>query len=171
MTTRSVLSALVLGGLVCAGSISAAHGQSRWPAPRKEPIEVRLIAVEIAYPRTSFFANDEVLIAEQELAKNESRFVRLIYDFLPYQNPLSSFGLSYSLVHRVQAIRDTTCDETLWQVREFQRKSGAPSTQFKYAADSPIADLERRQARLRCFRVTSDDYENASHRPTNEVPY
>ena len=171
MTTRSVLSALVLAGFVLAGSISAAHGQSRWPAPRKEPIEVRLIAVEIAYPRTSFFANDEVLIAEQELAKNESRFVRLIYDFLPYQNPLSSFGLSYSLVHRVQAIRDTTCDESLWQVRELQRKSGAPSTQFKYAADSPIADLERRQARLRCYRVTSDDYENASHRPTNEVPY
>jgi hypothetical protein len=171
MTTRSVLSALVLAGLVCAGSISAAHGQSRWPAPRKEPIEVRLIAVEIAYPRTSFFANDEVLIAEQELAKNESRFVKLIYDFLPYQNPLSSFGLSYSLVHRVQAIRDTTCDETLWQVRELQRKSGAPSTQFKYAVDSPIADLERRQARLRCYRVTSDDYENASHRPTSEVPY
>jgi hypothetical protein len=130
-----------------------------------------LIAVEIAYPRTSFFANDEVLIAEQELAKNESRFVKLIYDFLPYQNPLSSFGLSYSLVHRVQAIRDTTCDETLWQVREFQRKSGNPSTQFKYAVDAPIADLERRQARLRCYRVTSDDYENASRRPTNEVPY
>jgi hypothetical protein len=171
MTTRSVLSALVLAGLVCAGSISAAHGQSHWPAPRKEPIEVRLIAVEIAYPRTSFFANDEVLIAEQELARNESRFVRLIYDFLPYQNPLSSFGLSYSLVHRVQAVRDTSCDETLWQVRELQRKSGAPTTQFKYAADSPIADLERRQARLRCYRVTSDDYENASHRPTNEVPY
>ena len=134
-------------------------------------VEFGLIAVEIAYPRTSFFANDEVLIAEQELAKNESRFVKLIYDFLPYQNPLSSFGLSYSLVHRVQATRDATCDETLWQVRELQRRSGAPSTQFKYAADSPIADLERRQARLRCYRVTSDDYENASHRPTNEVPY
>jgi len=171
MTTRSVLSALVLAGFVLAGSISAAHAQSRWPAPRKEPIEVRLIAVEIAYPRTSFFANDEVLIAEQELARNESRFVKLIYYFLPYQNPLSSFGLSYSLVHRVQAIRDTTCDETLWQVRELQRKAGSPSTQFRYAADSPIADLERRQARLRCFRVTSDDYENASRRPTNEVPY
>jgi hypothetical protein len=160
-----------LAGFVLAGSISAVRAQSRWPAPRKEPIQVRLIAVEITYPRTSFFANDEVLIAEQELAKNESRFVKLVYDFLPYQNPLSSFGLSYSLVHRVQAVRDTTCDETLWQVRELQRRSGGPSTQFKYAADAPIADLEQRQARLRCFRVTSDDYENASRRPTNEIPY
>ena len=171
MTTRSVLSALVLAGLVSAGCVSAAYGQARWPAPRKQPIEVRLIAVEIAYPRTSFFANDEVLIAEQELAKNESRFVKLIYDFLPYQNPLSSFGLSYALVHRVQAIRDTTCDETLWEVRELQRRSGGPTTQLRYAADSPIADLERRQARLRCYRVTSDDYEKASRQPTNELPY
>lgn len=164
------ISTLLVASVLLAGAL-AAHAQSRWSDRRKEPIEVRLIAVEVAYPRTSFFANDEVLIAEQELAKNESRFVKLIYDFLPYQNPLSSFGLSYSLVHRVHAIRDTTCDETLWQVRQLQRQSGSPTTQFKYAVDSPIADLEHRQARLRCYRVTSDDYQNASRRPTTELPY
>ena len=57
------------------------------------------------------------------------------------------------------------------RLAELQRKAGSPSTQFRYAADSPIADLEQRQARLRCFRVTSDDYENASRRPTNQAPY
>jgi len=152
------------------GSVLATHAQSRWPISRKQPIEVRLIALEVAYPRTSFFANDEVFIAEQELAKDESRFVKLVYDFLPYQDPLSSFGLSYSLVHRLQATRDTTCDETLWQMRDWQSDSGANS-RLKYAPDSPIADLERRQGRLRCYRVTSDDYEKASRQPTNEVPY
>jgi hypothetical protein len=158
--------------LILFGAVLSARGQYRWPAaPRKQPIEVRLIALEVAYPRTSYFANDEVFIAEQELAKNESRFVKLVYDFLPYQNPLSSFGLSYSLVHRLQATRDTTCDETLWQMREWQRDSGASNSRLKYAPDSPIADLERRQAHLRCYRVTSEDYENASRRPTNEVPY
>ena len=170
MTTRSVLGALVLAGFVSTGAICAAQGQARWPSQRKEAIEVRLIAVEIAYPRTSFFANDEVLIAEQELAKNESRFVKLVYDFLPYQDPLSSFGLSYSLVHRVQAVRDTTCDESLWQVRQLQRSSSM-ATQFKYAPDSPVVDLEHRQAHLRCYRVASEDYEKASRQPTNEVPY
>jgi hypothetical protein len=114
---------------------------------------VRLIAVKTALPRTSFSANDEVLIAEQELAKNESRLVKLVYDFLPYQYPLSSFGLSYSLVHRVQAIRDATYAEALWEMREELRKSDSGSTQFSYAPDSPI-DLERRQGRLRCYRVT-----------------
>ena len=171
MTTRSAFSALVLAGFVLAGGATALHGQSRWPAPRKEPIAFRLIAIEIAYPRTSFFANDEVFIAEQELAKNESRFVKLVYDFLPYQTPLSSSGLSYSLVHRVQAIRDTTCDETMWEVRTQRVDSGATGSHLRYAPDSPVADLERRQARLRCYRVTSDDYHRASLQPTREIPY
>lgn len=146
------------------------EAQSFWPVPRKRPIHVRLIAVETAFPRTSFFANDEVLIAEQELAKNESRLVKLVYDFLPYQNPLSSFGLSYSIVHRLQAIRDNTCDEALWEMRKQLRKSDSGITQFRYAPDSPI-DLERRQARLRCYRVMSDGYETASWSPTKNVPY
>jgi hypothetical protein len=163
-----VVNAAVMLLLCCTGF--SANAQSRWPS-QKQAIAVRLIAVEIAYPRTSFFANDEVLIAEQELAKNESRFVKLVYDFLPYQNPLSSFGLSYSLVHRVQAVRDATCDETLWQVRQLERERGVQQSHLKYAPDSPVADLERRQARLRCYRVTSDDYEKASRQPTNEVPY
>lgn len=171
MTTRSAISALVVAGFVLAGSVSISHGQSQWPTQRKEPIAFRLIALEIAYPRTSFFANDEVFIAEQELAKNESRFVKLIYDFLPYQTPLSSSGLSYSLVHRVQAVRDTTCDETMWEVRSQRAAAGTPDSHLRYAPDSPIADLERRQARLRCYRVTSDDYHRASLQPTNEAPY
>ena len=166
----SALSLSVFLPLFCGGALLA-HGQVRWSAQHKQPIEVRLIALEISYPRTSFFANDEVFIGEQELGKDESRFVKLVYDFLPYQTPLSSFGLSYSLVHRLQAVRDTTCDETLWEMREWQRNSGQSSSRLKYAPDSPIADLDRRQARLRCYRVTSEDYESASHRPTNEVPY
>jgi hypothetical protein len=160
----SLVSCLILG------LTGFSEAQSFWPVPRKKPIHVRLIAVQIAFPRTSFFANDEVLIAEQVLAKNESRFVKLVYDFLPYQNPLSSFGLSYSLVHRVQAIRDATCDEALWEMRKEVRKSDSGTPQFIYAPDSPI-DLERRQARLRCYRVTSDGYETAAWHPTNEVPY
>lgn len=171
MTTRSVFSALVLAGALLAGGVPALHGQSRWPVPRKEPIAFRLIALETAYPRTSFFANDEVFIAEQELAKNESRFVKLIYDFLPYQRPLSSSGLSYSLIHRVQAVRDTTCDETMREVRQQKLDSGTSDSHLRYAPDSPIADLESRQARLRCYRVTSDDYHRASLQPTNETPY
>lgn len=151
---------------------STADGQWHWTS-RKEPIEVRLIALAVTYPKSSFFANDEVFIAEQELAKEESRFIKLVYDFLPYQSPLSSSGLDYSLVHVVRAVRDTTCDESLWQMRSLQqqRRPEAASTHWKYAQYSPIADLDFRQARLRCYRTTSDDYEKALREPTNEIPY
>jgi len=147
---------------------------SHWPAQRKEPIEVRLIALAVAYPRTSFFANDEVFVAEQELGKEESRFIKLVYDFLPYQPPLSSYGLNYSLVHRIHAVRDSTCDESLWEMRsslEQRRRWEKTQANWKYALECPISDLDRRQARLRCYRTTSDDYEKTLHEPTNEIPY
>lgn len=152
---------------VLGSGMPAADGEA-WPAVRKEPIEVRLIALATTLPRTSFFANDEVFIAEQEMGKDESRFIKLMYDFLPYQAPLSSYGLNYSIVHRVHAVRDTSCDENLWEMR-WQRQAAA--ARWKYAAESPVADLERRQARLRCYRTSSDDYERALRAPTNEIPY
>jgi hypothetical protein len=159
---------------VVVNGIPAADGEP-WPTVRKEPIEVRLIALTEAYPRTSFFANDEVFIAEQELGKEESRFIKLVYDFLPYQPPLSSYGLNYSLVHKVHAVRDASCDENLWEMRALrqqqQRQSHATLNSWKYARECPISDLDRRQARLRCYRTTSDDYERALRAPTSEIPY
>jgi len=149
-------------------------GQLHWNTLRKEQIDVRLIALAIAYPRTSFFANDEVFIAEQELAKEESRFIKLVYDFLPYQPPLSTYGLNYSLVHRVNAIRDTSCDESLWEMRtalEQRRRADRTAGGWRYAAQTPVADLDRRQAKLRCYRTTSDDYERVYREPTSQSPY
>jgi hypothetical protein len=159
--------------LLLSGS-PGADGELRWPTSKKEPIEVRLIALAIAYPRSSYFANNEVFIAEQELSKEESRFIKLVYDFLPYQPPLSSHGLDYSLVHKVHAVRDTACDETLAGMKSLmrqQRQSNAENSDWKYALDCPIADLDRRQARLRCYRTTADDYDKSLHQPTTETPY
>lgn len=152
----------------------AADAQFRGAVPRKQAIEVRLIALAIAYPRSSFFANDEVFVAEQELGRDESRFVKLVYDFLPYQAPLSSYGLNYSLVHRFRAVRDTSCDENLWQMRwlyQQQKSKSLSKAEWKYSAESPIYDLDQRQAHLRCYRATSDDFESTQREPTNEVPY
>jgi len=167
---------LTAGGLVflLLTGTPVADAQLHWNTIRKEHIEVRLIALAMAYPRTSVFANDEVFIAEQELAKEESRFIKLVYDFLPYQSPLSSYGLNYSLVHRVNAIRDTSCDESLWEMRialEQKRRADRTVGGWRYAAETPVSDLDRRQAKLRCFRTTSDDYERVYREPTNQAPY
>jgi hypothetical protein len=155
-------------------ALFAADGEFRGPGLHKQDIEVRIIALAVTYPRSSFFANDEVFVAEQELAKDESRFIKLIYDFLPYQSPLSSYGLDYALVHRFHAVRDTTCDENLWQMRwlyEQKTPNASANSEWEYSAESPVSDLDRRQARLRCYRATSDDYEKAQRTPTNEIPY
>ncbi len=152
---------------VLSSGAPAADGEP-WPAMRKEAIAVRLIALANIYPRSSFFANDEVFIAEQEFGPEESHFIKLVYDYLPYQSPLSSYGLNYSLVHKVQAVRDTSCDENLWEMR-WQRTVNSGS--WKYAAEIPVVDLDRRQARLRCYRTTSSDYEKAMREPTREIPY
>jgi len=154
--------------------IPVAGGQLRLRDPKKQPIEVRLIALAVAYPRSSFFSNDEVFVAEQELGKDESRFIKLVYDFLPYEVPLSDSGLKYFLVHKVNAVRDTSCDENLWEMRslmEHRRTAEQTSSKWKYAAQSPISDLDRRQARLRCYRTSSDDYESTLNQPTNTAPY
>jgi hypothetical protein len=173
MTPRTPLLLIITLLFVLMSGTPVADGQLHWSA-RKQAIEVRLIALAVAYPRTSFFANDEVFVAEQQLANEESRFIKLVYDFLPYQSPLSSYGLDYSLIHVVRAVRDSSCDESLWQMRSLQarqRHSPSASEQWRYAQYSPIADLDFRQARLRCYRTTSDDYERAMREPTNEIPY
>ena len=158
--------------LVLSGT-PAADGQLHWRPPKKEAIEVRLIALAVAYPKSSFFSNDEVFVAEQQLAKEESRFIKLVYDFLPYQSPLSS-SMDYSLVYTFHAVRDTSCDESLWEMRALQRQQPNPTkpkSEWKFAAYSPIGDLDRRQARLRCYRTTSDDYDKTLRAPTSEIPY
>lgn len=170
---RVSLFALVAAGFVLCCGTPVADGQLHWSS-RKQAIELRLIALAVAYPKSSFFANDEVFVAEQELGKEESRFIKLVYDFLPYQPPLSSYGLDYSVVYRFHAVRDATCDENLWEMRSLQRKERrvvAPEAQWRYAHATPIADLDFRQARLRCYRATSDDVERAEREPTNEMPY
>jgi hypothetical protein len=165
----------VLAGslFVLVSGTPTADGQLHWSS-RKQPIDVRLIALALAYPRSSFFANDEVFVAEQQLGKEESRFIKLVYDFLPYQAPLSTYGLDYSVVYRFHAVRDTTCDENLWEMRsqqKHQHRTHAGDPEWKYAHDTPIADLDFRQAHLRCYRTTSDDYERADREPTSEMPY
>lgn len=174
MKTFGIPFFVVAGSLfVLVSGTPTADGQLHWSS-RKQPIDVRLIALAVAYPRSSYFANDEVFIAEQQLGKEESRFIKLVYDFLPYQAPLSTYGLDYSVVYRFHAVRDTTCDENLWEMRSQQKRqprSRSADAEWKYAHDTPIADLDFRQAHLRCYRTTSDDYERADREPTSEMPY
>ncbi len=133
-----------------------AGAELHWQSAKKERLKIRLVALAIAYPRSSYFASQEVFVAEQEIAKDETRLVKLVYNFLPYQPRLSEYALDYSVQHEILAGRDTSCDEALSQVG-FQ---GHPN--FKYAIDSPELDLKTRRV-LRCYQTSAEDYDKPLH--------
>jgi hypothetical protein len=139
------------------------EGGLHWREAKKGPMRVRLVALVWAHPRSSFFANQEVFIAEKEFSPGELSLVKLVYGFLPYQPRLSEYGFDYSIVHEVRAVRDPSCDETLFQMMTSDR-DGSPLN-FKYSPDSPLSDLQRRHSPLPCYLTSADDYTKALHQP------
>lgn len=151
------------------------EGQLRWPeAPSKTQMRVRLVAVALADPRSSFFASHEVFVAETEIGHEEWSLIKLVYTFLPYQPRLSELGLDYSLVHEFSARRESDCDETLAQLtaRDLPDHHYEP---LVYARDAPRMDLDRRRIPLPCYQTTTDDYKKCVREPmappeTPEMP-
>jgi hypothetical protein len=141
-----------------------ARGELRWQRPRKESLRVRLVALAWNHPRSSFFSNEETFIAEKELSKDESRLVKLVYDFLPYQPRLSDYGLEYSTVHELRAVRDPECDEKLAQLLTGQVGDWRQQRpQLKYSTDAPVLNLSRSKSRLPCYITNAEDYARPVH--------
>jgi len=115
-----------------------------------------------APPRSSFYSNFEVFIAEKWLNKGESQLVKLVYVFLPYQLRLSEYGFDNSRVRKLRVTRDATCDES---IKEIARPEGgndlAGSNQVRDALASTSLD---RNNVLPCYRTTADDYRRAVSR-------
>ena len=150
---RSYLLVAVVGTTCGVATREPALAELHWQPPKKEQMRVRLVALAIAYPKSSFFSSQEVFVAEQELEKDETRLIKLVYNYLPYQPPLSEYGLDYSIAHEIRATRDPDCDEPLSEMGR-QGYMG-----FKYSADSPVLDLGRRRLRLRCYQTSAEDYD------------
>jgi hypothetical protein len=157
------LAALVLVAIAATLAPQHVEGGLHWREAKKGPMRVRLVALVWAHPRSSFFANQEVFIAEKEFSPGELSLVKLVYGFLPYQPRLSEYGFDYSIVHEVRAVRDPSCDETLFQMMTSDR-DGSPLN-FKYSPDSPLSDLQRRHSPLPCYLTSADDYTKALHQP------
>jgi hypothetical protein len=141
----------------CLATREQASAELHWQNGKKEHFQVRLVALAIAYPRSSFFSSQEVFVAEQQINKDESRLVKLVYNFLPYQPRLSDYGLDYSTAHEVNALRDPNCDEPLSQV------GAQGQSKFKYSTDAPDLDLKVRRGNLRCYQTTAEDYDRPLH--------
>jgi len=155
---RSSIYILLLVLACCIAAREQASAELHWQNTKKELLRVHLVALAVAYPRSSVFASQEVFVAEQEIEKNETRLVKLVYNFLPYQPRLSEFGLEYSTAHDIKAQRDPSCDE---QLNQMGRQNGY--TSFKYSSNAPALDLDHRRFRLRCYQTTAEDYDKPLH--------
>jgi hypothetical protein len=150
--------------LVCGiGGPDHARAELHWQIEKRESLRVRLIALAEAEPRSSFFSTHEVFVAAQQLSEDESRLVKLVYEFLPYQPRLSESDFDYSVVHEVRATRDPSCDQTLAQITTDQRTRAQVA--LRYSADSPVINTSRHQSALPCFSTSAAEYTKAIHRP------
>lgn len=143
-----------------------AHAELRWQIAKRQPLEVRLIALELSDPRSSFFASHEVFVAAQQMGPSELRLVKLVYEFLPYQPRLSEYGLSYSTLHEIMAVRDPGCDETLAHLTGDDK--GRVKLPLDFSPDAPPLNLRQHHNALPCFETSATDYTRAVHRPANK---
>ena len=158
------IAALILA-TTCLGATGKAYDtQLRWPdTPKKASMRVRLVAVALADPRSTFFSSHEVFVAEKEISHEEWGLIKLVYTFLPYQPRLLESGFDYSVVHELSAARDPNCDETVSDLTA--RELPARHEPLVYAPHVPREDLDRRHIPLPCYETNADEYTKASLQP------
>jgi hypothetical protein len=146
-----------------------AEGQLRWPdPPPRVPMRVRLVALALTLPRSSYFASQEVFVAETEIGREEWSLIKLVFTFLPYEPRLSETGFDYSVVHEVAAWRDPNCDETVSQLTA--RSDPDRHEPLIYSRNVPNEDLDRRRIPLACYQTTAKEYIKASFEPVGPPP-
>jgi len=148
----------------CIGDSGKQAAGLHWPdPPKKAPIRVRLVAVALALPRSSWGENLEVLVAEKEIGVEEFSLIKLVFTYLPYQPALSESRFDYSVVHEVSAWRNPDCDETVAQLTA--RSLPDRHEPMIYSRNVPREDLDVRHIPLPCYETKADDYIKSSLEP------
>ena len=128
--------------------------------PILEDVQLRVVGLAWAPPRSSYYSNFEVYLAEKLLNKKESQFIKLVYVFLTYQLRLSEYGFDSLKVRRVRVTRDPTCDESLMAMAWPEDGPGGSP----HAGDELVSPAPDRNEVLPCYRTTADDYRRAVSR-------
>ena len=128
--------------------------------PFLEDVQLRLVGLAWAPPRSSYYSNFEVFIAEKgPNKKEESQLVKLVYEFLPYQPRLSEYGFDSAKVRKLRVTRDPTCDESLMQISWPEGENGSAGSH--HSGDVLAPTSTDRNNLLPCYRTTADDYRRA----------
>jgi Rap1a immunity proteins len=154
--------------VTCIGGPGKQAEGLHWPdPPKKVQMRVRVVAVALAEPRSSFFSSHEVLVADTEIADEEWSLIKLVFMYLPYQPRLSESG-DYSVVHDVLAWRNTDCDETVAELTA--RSMPDRHEPLIYSRNVPRVDLDRRRIPLPCYETKADDHIKSSLEPIPQPP-
>jgi hypothetical protein len=145
---------------ITASSVPETGGDRRHPI--FQDVQLRVITLTWAPSRSSYFSSFEVFIAEKWLNKKESEFIKLVYEFLPYQQRLSEYGFQDLKVRRLRVTRDSTCDESLMQMAWPEGENGPAGSH--HSGDALASTSTDRNNALPCYRTTADDYRRAVSR-------
>jgi len=149
-----------VGKNITASSVPETGGDRKHPS--FQDVQLRVISLAWAPARSSYFSSFEVFIAEKWLNKKESEFIKLVYEFLPYQQRLSEYGFQDLKVRRLRVTRDSTCDESLMQMAWHEGENGPPGSH--HSGDGRASTAADRNNALPCYRTTADDYRRAVSR-------
>ena len=129
--------------------------------PDTKELSVNFMVPALVLPTSSYFSNYEVFIAEQRLTRHQSRLIKLVYEFLAYQQRLSDYGPNYPGIENLRVTRDRSCDQALMQVA-----SSASTVPWSQSARLQLSakSLTQGQSTLECYRTTADDYRRAHAR-------
>lgn len=135
-----------------------AIGNGKGAVAGTKELSVNFIGLALALPSSSVISSHEVFIAEDRLGRYQSRLIKLVYEFLPYQPRLSDYGPDYPAVDKLRVTRDPSCDETLMQVMSSVNVPGWPQPD-RLRQDLKSSDQQERT--LECYRTTADNYRRA----------
>ena len=117
-------------------------------------LSVNVVGLALTLASSSYFSSREVFLAEDRLSRQGSRLIKLVYEFLPYQQRLSDYGPNYPAVDKLRVTRDPNCDEPLRQVLS----SAHP---FSDQLRQDLKGSNWQASTLECYRTTADDYRKA----------
>ncbi len=131
-------------------------------------MRLRLVALALSLPRSSYFKSYEVFVAETSVSHEEWSPIKLVFYFLPYEPKLSESGFDYLVVHEVSAARDEKCDQTVEQMTA--REQPDRHEPLVYSRNVPREDLDRRRIPLPCYETNAYEYIKSSYEPVPATP-
>lgn len=139
----------------------APEAASAKPAAERQEVSVNFVGLALSLPSSSYFSSQEIFLAQEKLGRSQWRLIKLVYEYLPYQQRLSDFGPDYPDIDKLRVTRDPGCDELLGQIVS-RSASGGRALNNRLQA---MPGFALPAGRLECYRTTADDYLRArTHR-------